>query len=108
MVPLWHEAQVPSTSAWLTLVTGFQVLVEWQSSQVAVVAMWVADLPVAVVPLWQDEQLPLIFACEKLAGDQADVRWQLLQSAVVARWFAGLPEDCRPLWQDAQRVATLA
>ena len=49
------------TPAWLndTLV---QVLVLWQLSQPAVVEMWFAGLPVALVPLWQDAQAPVTLA----------------------------------------------
>ena len=45
-------------SAWLNR-AGLQPVVVWQSPQTLVVARWVADLPVAVVPLWQDEQVPV-------------------------------------------------
>ena len=41
---------------------GFQRVGLWQSSQVLVVAIWVAFLPLAVVPLWQDEQDPVTLA----------------------------------------------
>ena len=52
------------TPAWLndTLV---QVLVLWQLSQPAVVEMWFAGLPVALVPLWQDAQAPVTLAWSK-------------------------------------------
>lgn len=50
-VPLWQLAQVPMTSAWLTVLAGDQAVVVWQSAQLVLVAMCVADLPVAVVPL---------------------------------------------------------
>ena len=45
VVPLWQLAQVPVTPAWLKL-AGVQALVEWQSLHCAVVAMWLAGLPV--------------------------------------------------------------
>ncbi len=55
-VPLWQAAQVPCTCVWSTRSAGRQAVVAWQDSQVSVVAMCVAFLPVAVVPLWQLEQ----------------------------------------------------
>ena len=97
MVPLWHEAQVPSTSLWLTLVTGFQVLVEWQSAHKLLVLIWVAGLPVAVVPLWQVEQVAVTPVCEKVAGVHAAVPWHEPQSAEVGRCVAGLPVAALPL-----------
>jgi len=33
-------------------------LVAWQLAQSAVVAIWLADFPVAVLPLWQVAQAP--------------------------------------------------
>jgi hypothetical protein len=36
---------------------GFQVLVLWQLTQLAVVGMCAASLPAAALPLWQPEQL---------------------------------------------------
>jgi hypothetical protein len=37
-------------------------VVVWQSSQVLPEAMCVADLPVAVLPLWQLKQVPMTAA----------------------------------------------
>jgi len=37
-------------------------VVVWQSSQVLPLVMWVGDLPVAVVPLWQAKQVPMTSA----------------------------------------------
>jgi hypothetical protein len=64
--------QVPgATPLWLK-VAGFQALVLWQVSQEAVVGTWLADLPVAVLPLWQVEQAPgATPVWLKLAGVQA-------------------------------------
>jgi len=42
---------------WLK-VAGVHALVLWQVSQAAVVGIWLVGLPVAVVPLWQVEQVP--------------------------------------------------
>ena len=85
---------------------GLQALVVWQASQALVVVICVADLPVACVPLWQLEQLPLIPAWLKLAGVQAEVEWQSLHCAVVAMWLAGLPAALLPLWHDEQVPVT--
>ncbi len=41
------------TCVWSTRVAGFQAAVLWQLSQLLLVAMCVAVLPVALVPLWQ-------------------------------------------------------
>jgi hypothetical protein len=63
--PLWQETQVPVTCVWSTLVAGFQVVVPWQLSQLLLVAMCVAGLPVTVPvlivtpPLWQETQVPV-------------------------------------------------
>jgi hypothetical protein len=38
---------------------GFHADAEWQLSHSEVVTMCVALLPVAVVPLWQEEQFPM-------------------------------------------------
>ena len=59
--------------------------------------MWVAFLPVAVVPLWHDEQVPVTLAWLKFAGVQAFVEWQVLHSAVVAMCVAVLPVALVPL-----------
>ena len=78
----------------------------WQASQALVVVMWVADLPVAWVPLWQLEQLAVIPAWLKLAGVHAEVEWQSLHCAVVVMCVAGLPAALLPLWQDEQVPVT--
>ena len=57
----------------------------------------VAFLPVALVPLWHETQVPVALAWLKLAGVHAVVRWQVLQSAVVAMCVAGLPLALEPL-----------
>jgi hypothetical protein len=81
----------------LTALAGDQALVVWQSSHVVLVEICVDDLPVALVPLWQDEHVPLILAWLKLAGDQAEVVWQVLHSAVVAICVVGFPAALLPL-----------
>ena len=79
---------------------GVQALVEWQSLHCAVVAIWVAGLPSAVVPLWQDEQVPLTWLWSTLRGGlQTLVVWQASQALVVVMWVADLPVAWVPLWQ---------
>ena len=52
-------------------------------------------MPVAVVPLWQLEQLVSVAAWVKVAPDQLVVLlWQVEQLAVVATWPA--PLACAP------------
>ena len=66
-------------------------------------------MPVAFVPLWQLEQLPVMPVWLKpVAGFQAVVLWQLLHSAVVAMWVGGLPVAVVPLWQLEQVPITCA
>jgi hypothetical protein len=62
------------TPAWLN-VAGFQAVVRWQVSHDAVVGIWDAGLPVAVVPLWQVMHVPGVTpAWLNVAGFQAVVR----------------------------------
>ncbi len=85
-------------------------MVLWQVSQDALVEMWLDFLPLAVVPLWQVEQVPgATLLWLMVAGIQAVVRWQLSQDAVVMTWFDFLPLAVEPLWHVAQVPgATLA
>jgi hypothetical protein len=39
---------------------GVQPRVAWQSSQRSELGMWFAVFPVAVLPLWQETQLPVM------------------------------------------------
>ena len=50
LVPLWHDAQPELIPLWLN-VAGVQAVVLWQSLHSPLVAMWVAGLPLALVPL---------------------------------------------------------
>jgi hypothetical protein len=80
-----------------------QVLVE--------VATWLADLPVASLPLWQLAQL--VATVKVLWLTLAPVHtvvdlWHDSQVAVVAMWLADLPVATVPLWQLAQLVVTAA
>ena len=68
-----------------------------------------AVLPVALLPLWQLEQL--VALVKVLWSALAPVHvvldlWQLSQLAVVARWLAVLPVAVVPLWQVEQPVLT--
>ena len=73
-------------------------------------------MPVAVVPLWQLEQLVSVAACTKAAPLQVVVLlWQVEHSAVVATW--PLPFPCAPdvpwltklpLWQELQAMPLAA
>ena len=57
-------------------------------------------MPVAVVPLWQVEQVPgATPVWLKVAGVQALVLWQVSHDAVVGIWVEGLPVAVVPLWQ---------
>jgi hypothetical protein len=55
--PSWQLTQLDEMPVWSNR-AGVHAAVEWQLSHSAVVMMWLVDLPVAVAPLWQDEQLP--------------------------------------------------
>ena len=82
---------------------GVQAVVRWQASHARVVTKCVADLPLAVVPLWQVAQLPGVTPVwVKVAGVHAVVRWQLSQDSVVGRCVGVLPFAVVPLWQVAQ------
>jgi hypothetical protein len=50
VVPLWQLAQLPVTLLWSKRAPD-QLLVVWQSSQLLPLAMWLTDLPSAVMPL---------------------------------------------------------
>jgi hypothetical protein len=81
----------------------------WQVVQLAVVVMWLAVLPVALLPLWQLEQLVALVKVlwSALAPLQVLLDlWQLSQPAVVDRWLLFLPVAVDPLWQLEQPVTT--
>ncbi len=60
------------------------MLVEWQVAQSRVVARWVADLPVARVPLWQLAQFPVTPEWLKVTLLQLLGVWQVEHCWVVA------------------------
>ena len=73
------------------------------------VGICVAVLPLALVPLWQLEQVPstsLWFTV--FAGLHAVVVWQSAHSVLVLMWVADLPVAFVPLWQEAQVPVALA
>jgi hypothetical protein len=79
-------------------VVGFQVaaVAVWQLMQFTPVGKWLAGLPVAAAPLWQDTQLVLALysAWFGRAPSQVDVLvWQLSQLpvTVVCTAVEGLP-----------------
>ena len=90
--------------------TGSQAVLAWHASHERVVTKWLVGLPIALVPLWQEAQVPATTPVWlKVAGSQAVVRWQVSQDAVVTIWLAVLPLALVPLWQEAQVPgATLA
>ena len=55
------------------MVTGDQLAVLWQLSQLLELAMWFADLPTAFVPLWQLAQPEVTPAWSKVAEVQLPV-----------------------------------
>src|SRR3990167_6621471 len=90
--PVWQVEQVlPTVSCeWFHLV-GVQPLVLWQLMQlVADTGMWVADLPVAELPLWHEAQLvaTVNVLWSTLAPAQLlVVLWQLSQLPVTVAWI---------------------
>ncbi|EGG28539.1 hypothetical protein IMCC3088_2845 [Aequoribacter fuscus] len=45
--------------------------------------MWVVFLPVALTPLWHDEQLPVVLLWSKVAPLQSLVLWQSSQVSAL-------------------------
>ena len=69
--------------------------------------MWVACLPAAVVPLWQDEHVPITWRWSTfVAGFQAVVVWQASQVPLEPMWATFLPFAVTPLWHEAQLPLT--
>ena len=61
--------------AWVN-VAGVHASVVWQAPQLSSDAMCAGDLPVAVVPLWHDTQVPTTWVWSTVvAGFQALVPW---------------------------------
>jgi hypothetical protein len=92
-------------------VLGVHAVVVWQWLQSKLFtgnAMWPVFVPVAVVPLWHDAQLPVMPVWLNAAGVHARVEWQALHSCVVGIWLVGLPVAATPLWQLVQVPTTWA
>jgi hypothetical protein len=63
----------------------------WQLSQEAVVVIWRAPLPGALLPLWQESQLPSTAVWSTLrTGLQRWPSWQLWQALLLGIWSTGL------------------
>jgi hypothetical protein len=76
---------------WFIAVPANDVVDLWQVSQAALVAMCVAGLPKAFVPLWQVAQpvvMPVWFIAAPPAKLLVDL-WQVSQAAVVEMCVAG-------------------
>ena len=63
--------------------------------------MWLTDLPVAIVPLWQEAQVPVtwVWSSGKIAGFHVLVVWQDWQLTVEVMCVGVLPVAIVPLWQ---------
>jgi hypothetical protein len=70
--------------------------------------MWVADFPLAVTPLWQLTQAPVMELWSTRALAKLVVVWQSSQAAEVWMWVADFPLAVVPLWQLAQVPMTAA
>jgi len=67
-------------------VTGDHAVTLWHVSQLSLVAMCVAVLPRATVPLWHVAQVPTTTpAWEKNAGVQLPILWHVSQLCVVGK-----------------------
>ena len=89
---------------WLN-VAGVQAFVVWHVSHDWVVGIWFVPLPVAIVPLWQEAQVPLTCVWSTLvAGFHAATAWHDSQRLLLVMCVAFLPVACVPLWQLAQFV----
>jgi hypothetical protein len=53
---LWQLAQPVVMPLWLNTAPVKVVVERWQVSHAAAVVTWLADLPVARLPLWQEAQ----------------------------------------------------
>ena len=60
----------------------------------------------AVAPLWQLAQLPVMPAWSNRAPDQLLVVWQALQSCEVCGCTIGLPTVWTPSWHEEQLAVT--
>jgi len=99
-VVAWQLAQPVATDTLAWNLDGNHEGYLWQVPQFAVVGIWLLFLPVALLLLWQLEQLVALVKVlwSALAPVQIVVDlWQLSQLAVVERWLAVLPVAVVPL-----------
>jgi len=90
---------VPDVCVW-SIVTVCQLVVTWQASQLLVLAIWVEGLPVAVVPLWHEEHVPVAELWSKEVAVHVVVVWQSAQLLVLAICVEDFPVAVVPLWQE--------
>lgn len=68
--------------------------------------MWDDERPVALVPLWQLEHVPVTPLWSNRAFVHVFVVWQSSQAFVEGIWVGGLPVARVPLWQLEQLPVT--
>jgi len=94
---VWHVLHLPVTTSWVWFhLLGFHALTVWQLAQLPVVGRWLANLPVAALPLWQLLQLVDVLKSPwsgLVAAQLAVVLWHDSQLPVTEAWMvvAGLP-----------------
>jgi hypothetical protein len=59
--PSWHAEQGSLIAEWSKL-AGFHAVVEWQPPHSATVTIWLSTFPVAILPSWQELQVPSTLA----------------------------------------------
>ena len=105
--PVWQVAHDALTLTLLCNRAGSQAVkpLLWQLSHEGidvgtVVGMWLAVLPVALLP-WHDAQVPAATPTwlKRAAGRHAEVRWQLSHDACVTTCPVGLPVARPAPWQ---------
>ena len=81
---MWQLAQVPMTCVWSVTAPIHVAVDAWQLAHSVLVAICVADLPVAAVPLWQLPQGCVNVVWSTVAPSQEAVDlWHVSQAAVV-------------------------
>jgi len=76
----------------------------WHVSQALLVGKCRPLLPVAVSPLWQSTQSPLMKSWSKAIGSQFSAEWQELQLFGDGGWFELFPGASIELWHATQSV----
>jgi hypothetical protein len=70
---------------------------------------WVGCLPVAVVPSWQEKQVPTTWVWSTTnTGSQDELLWQSSQIFAVLMCPLPFPVASKPLWQEKQPPVMLA